>query len=315
MGIIGNNSAKNDELKPGQGLSSEDFAGQKGTDMEYSKKEQDKEPSDKENGNSIVYPESEKVEPGTEERKIVNLLILGLDEDETRTDVILLLNCNMNEGKLNILSIPRDTRVYVKGKAEKINALYALGGVPLLSATIGKITGLPVDYYITLNFKGFRKIIDTLGGVVFDVPINMHYDDPVQNLHIHLNKGVQLLDGKKAEGLVRFRKGNDGTSGYEDGDIGRIKIQQEFLKALIQQKLKLRYISKADEIFSILKEHMKTNIEISDVRNHIKYIKNFDSEQIKSFTLPGESVYQNKLWYFVYDKEKTQQLISDNFFR
>ncbi|HHW30290.1 MAG TPA: LCP family protein [Clostridiaceae bacterium] len=248
------------------------------------------------------------------ESKIVNLLILGLDEEETRTDVILFLNYNMNEGKLNILSIPRDTKVYIKGKAEKINALYAFGGVPLISATIRKITGLSADYYIKLNFKGFRKIIDTLGGVEFDVPINMHYDDPVQNLHIHLNKGRQLLNGKQAEGLVRFRKGNNGTSGYEDGDIGRIKVQQEFVKALIKQKLKFKYISKADEIFTILKEYMKTNIELSDVRYYLKGIKNFDYEKISSYTLPGDSVFQNKLWYFIYDKEKTQQLINENFY-
>lgn len=279
----------------------EEPGGQKDADI-------DKEP-DEENFDS----ESEEIS-GYRKNETVNLLVLGLDEEEKRTDVILLMNYSLNDGKLNILSVPRDTKVYIKGRAEKINALYAFGGVPAISGCIRKITGLSADYYITLNFKGFRKIIDTLGGVVFDVPINMHYDDPAQNLHIHLNKGRQVLNGKQAEGLVRFRKGNNGNIGYEDGDIGRIKVQQEFIKALIHQKLKFRYISKADEIFAILKEYMKTNIEISDVRYYLEGIKNFDYEQISSYTLPGDSVFQNGLWYFIYDKTKTQQLINDNFY-
>ena len=108
------------------------------------------------------------------EKDYVNLLVLGLDEYEARTDVILILNYSLQEGKLNILSIPRDTKVYVNGKPEKINALYLIGGVPMVRDRIKKITGLTTDYYVTLNFKGFRKIIDILDGVEFDVPINMN---------------------------------------------------------------------------------------------------------------------------------------------
>ena len=249
------------------------------------------------------------------EKDYVNLLVLGLDEYEARTDVILILNYSLQEGKLNILSIPRDTKVYVNGKPEKINALYLIGGVPMVRDRIKKITGLTTDYYVTLNFKGFRKIIDILDGVEFDVPINMNYDDPVQNLHIHIKKGKQILNGRQAEGLVRFRKGNNNESGYEDGDIGRIRMQQEFIKAFIKQKLKIKYISKADEIFNILREYMKTNIEIYDVRYYLKGLRNFDYDQIKSYTLPGDSVFQNKLWYFIHDDNKTRQLINDNFYR
>jgi LCP family protein required for cell wall assembly len=257
--------------------------------------------------------ETQNKETITEE--YINLLVLGLDEEELRSDVILLLNYSLDSGKLNILSIPRDTKVNIKGKPAKINALYAIGGEPLVNDRIKKITGLSADYYIILNFKGFRKIIDTLGGVEFDVPINMNYDDPVQNLHIHLKKGKQILDGKKSEGLVRYRKGNDEKEGYEDGDIGRIKVQQEFLKEIIKQKLKLKYISKADEIFNVLKEYMKTNIQIRDIKYYLKGIRNFKYDQIKGYTIPGQSVYQNKVWYFLHDSKKTQKIIDENFYR
>jgi len=96
--------------------------------------------------------------------------------------------------------------VKVNGKYMKINALIGKGGEKMVIDMVEDITGLPVDYYVTLNFKGFREIVDTLGGVEINVPFDMDYDDPYQNLHIHLKKGKQVLDGKKAEQFVRYRK-------------------------------------------------------------------------------------------------------------
>jgi LCP family protein required for cell wall assembly len=250
------------------------------------KNRSDKKPTQQESTPKNISNNEETQNKEIITKESINLLILGLDEEELRSDVILLLNYSLDNGSLNILSIPRDTKVNIKGKPAKINALYAIGGEPLVNDRIKRITGLSADYYIILNFKGFRKIIDTLGGVEFDVPINMDYDDPVQNLHIHLKKGKQILDGKKSEGLVRYRKGNDNKEGYEDGDIGRIKVQQEFLKEIIEQKLKFKYISKADEIFNILKENMKTNIEIRDVKYYLKGIKNFNMIIYSSYTFP-----------------------------
>lgn len=272
------------------------------------------------NTENTERPESTAKSEKTETERItpeesVNIIVLGLDEGGFRADVIFLLNYSVDKGRLNILSIPRDTKTIINGKPEKINALYAIGGEALLSARVKSMTGLTPDYYITLNFKGFREIINILGGVEFNVPINMHYDDPTQNLHIHLNKGIQILDGNKSESLVRFRKGNNNKEGYKDGDIGRINMQQEFIKAFIQQKLKLKYISKASDVFEILKQYMKTNIEVRDVKYYLKSVRNFKYDQIQAFTVPGDSAYQNKIWYFIYDNKKTLQLINDNFYK
>ena len=207
----------------------------------------------------------------------VNLLVLGLDEEGVRTDVILLINYDPELSKLNLLSIARDTKVFARGKYSKINAVYSAGREKMLAGVIKQLTGLSVDYYMTMNFKGFRKVVDTLDGVMFDVPFDMDYDDPDQNLHIHLNKGLQRLGGNKAEQLVRYRKGNRRDEGYTDGDIGRIKMQQDFIKALIKQKLNLKYFTKADDLFNIFREYFRTNIDINDFAYYpAKYEKNPD---------------------------------------
>lgn len=255
------------------------------------------------------------LESSTSEESPLNLLVLGLDKDGTRSDVILLFNFEPGLSRLNILSIARDTKVREDGKNGKINALYSRGGEKLVAGEVRSITGLPVHYYLTMDFKGFRKIIDTLGGVSFNVPIRMSYDDPTQDLHIHLRKGMQLLDGEKAEQLVRYRKGNAKGQGYAEGDIGRIKMQQEFLKALIKQKVSLRYISRADELFGILQKYVKTNISFSDIAQNMGSIRKIKGDEIKTFSLPGESRMIGDVWYFIYNRKETTDIINSSFYK
>lgn len=245
----------------------------------------------------------------------VNLLLLGLDEEGVRTDVILLMNYDPVLSRLNLLSIARDTKVFVKGSNLKINALFSKGKEALIVEEIKQLTGLKADYYITMNFKGFRKVIDTLDGVMFKVPFDMDYDDPDQNLHIHLNKGLQRLNGKKAEQLVRYRKGNRQDEGYIDGDIGRIRMQQDFMKELLKQKLSWKYFAKADDIFAIFKDYFHTNIEIRDFTYFFPSIRNIKMGNINSYTLPGESIMDGKAWYFIADRDKTKEIIDNNFYK
>ncbi|HHW48135.1 MAG TPA: LCP family protein [Clostridiaceae bacterium] len=245
----------------------------------------------------------------------VNLLVLGLDEYEERADSIIILNYSPDAVKLNILSIARDTRVFVDGKPVKINSLIAMGGEQKMIDIIEKITGLNINYYITLNFEGFRKIIDTLGGVRVNVPFNMNYDDPTQNLHIHLRKGVQILNGREAEQYVRFRKGNNDRQGYADGDLGRIKAQQEFIKSFIEQKLKLKYITKVDDIFLILRKYMRTNIKLGDIKHYIGSVKNLRNEDINAYTIPGRAKYIDGQSYFIINRSEVKRLIDEKFYK
>lgn len=243
------------------------------------------------------------------EENPVNLMVLGLDGDKTRCDVIMLLHFVPASSQLSIVSVARDTRVVSDGAYERINALYSKGAEKRIARELTKITGLPVHYYITVDFKGFRRIIDTLGGVEFYVPFNMNYDDPTQNLHIHLKKGLQMLNGKKAEQLVRYRKGNKKGHGYTEGDIGRIKMQQDFLRELVKQKLNIKILPKAVEIFDILKQYVKTNIKITDVTYYMKSVSKVRSDEIQALTLPGTSRLIKGKWYFIYDREKTAELM------
>jgi LCP family protein required for cell wall assembly len=249
-----------------------------------------------------------------QENNPVNLLVLGLDGDGTRSDVILLANYMPGKNRVNILSITRDTKVIVKGKDAKINALVGMGGEKLIVSKVEQMTGLPIDYYLTMDFTGFRKIIDELGGVEINVPFDMHYDDPLQNLHIHLKKGRQVLDGRKAEQFVRYRKSNIPGQGYKDGDLGRIAAQQLFIRDLIKQKLSLKYISKIDDIYAILKEYTKTNIKLTDI---MYYLKNFNTkiEDIRTWTIPGDSTIIENIAYFIHDSKETLEIINNNFYK
>lgn len=245
----------------------------------------------------------------------VNLLVLGLDEEGTRSDVILLLNFDPAASRLNILSVARDTMVLTNGRYNKVNALYSKGGERLLASKITQLTGLPVHYYLTVDFAGFRKIVDALGGVTFNVPFRMNYDDPSQNLHIHLKKGVQLLDGSKAEQLVRYRKGNYRGQGYIDGDIGRIRMQQDFIKALLAQKLSFRYLSRADELFGLLQKYVKTNVTLSDITQFLGSIRQVKEDEIQAFTLPGDSSMIDGTWYFILDRKEARKIIRESFYK
>lgn len=250
-----------------------------------------------------------------DKRMPVNALILGLDNDEIRTDVILLANFNPDDGQLNLLSIPRDTRVVLNGTGRKINSLYSRGEEALAAQKIEELTGLPIHYYMTLDFEGFRKIIDALGGVELNIPFNMNYDDPAQKLHIHLKKGVQVLDGEKAEEFVRYRKGNISNTGFTYDDNDRMKAQQDLIKSVVAQKLNIRYISRADEIFEILKKYMRTNVQISDVDYYLDSLMKLRYDKIGTYILPGDSVYRSRIWYFICDDAAARKLIDEKFYK
>ena len=165
---------------------------------------------------------------------MVNILLLGVDEGGNRSDTIMLVSLNGKTNKVNILSIPRDTRVPVGRGYQKINAAIGIGKQEVAKGNLQEpeelsvekvkmLTGLPIHYFMSIDFDGFKEVIDVLGGVDFEVPFNMVYDDPVQNLHINLKAGMQHLDGEAAHDFVRFRQGNPGHKGYATGDLGRIE--------------------------------------------------------------------------------------------
>lgn len=262
----------------------------------------------------------------SEQVGMINILLIGVDADGTRSDTIMLLSYDGYSNRVNILSFPRDTQVRLGGFKQKLNSAI---GVGLLNVKSGKdeapeeelirqvkaLSGLPVHYFITVDFNGFIDIIDALGGVEFNVPYNMNYDDPVQDLHIHLKKGLQHLDGQAAHDFVRFRHNNDGSAPgeYVMGDEGRIYWQQRFLQALFAQKAKPEYFSKITDLFDVICDNVRTNYTLQDLLCHIDVIQEIKVSEIETHKLPGEAGYENGVSWYFYDGEKTRGLIQNTF--
>ena len=254
-------------------------------------------------------------------------LVLGISTDEEGallTDTIMVASYNPNTQKATLLSIPRDTYTgNTPSRAtayEKINSVYSRHEDPQdVLDEVNEITGLDLKYYIIVKTEGFIKLVDAIGGITFDVPIDMDYDDTSQDLHIHLKAGVQELDGDKAEQLVRFRHNNDGTSypeEYGDNDTGRMRTQRDFIMAVIQQTAKVENIFKLGQILEVAEENVITNVDFNVAKDYIPYAVEFSTENLLTAVLPGENTNKNTsgTWIFVADEEETEALVQELFY-
>lgn len=266
---------------------------------------------------------------GQSEEKLKNLdpftvLILGVSKDISTdlTDTIMIASYNPKTQKATLISIPRDTFVGTdKNKAtsyDKINALYQKSPQKTLEA-VNKLTGLNILYYVVVSNNALVQLVDTIGGVDYNVPINMDYDDSSQDLYIHLKAGQQKLTGEQAEWLVRFRKNNNGTSypsSYGDNDLGRMRTQREFIKEVVKQTVQLKNVMKLKSFVDILKENVTTNItNWGLIKDYVPYIIDFNTENLQTASLPGEpgSYGPYKLSFFMSNKKQTDELIKSLF--
>ena len=257
----------------------------------------------------------------------LKVLVLGISTDQEGvelTDTIMVASYNPNTQKASLLSIPRDTYVGTNpAKAtayQKINSLYGRKHRPdeTLEA-VNDITNLGIQYYVVVRTEALIELVNAIGGVTFYVPMDMNYDDTNQDLHIHLKEGEQLLDGEKAEQLVRFRHNNNGTSypvEYGDNDLGRMRTQREFIMATIKQTAKPENIFKIGQILEVAEKNIETNIDFNVAKDYIPYVVEFDTANMITNTLPGESTNKNSsgTWIFVHDEEETEELIQEMFY-
>ncbi len=242
----------------------------------------------------------------------VNVLVLATDKGRLLTDTVMVANVNTHTKSLNLMSIPRDTRITLdSGSNVKLNSVYQREDEDkrpnLVKKKIEELIGLKLDYYVVIHPEGFRNVIDALGGVDFYVPQNMHYEDPSQDLYIHLNEGMQHMDGNMAEQYVRYR------SGYANADLGRIHAQQEFLKALYEQKLNAKTIAKLPTIYSQVKDDFKTNIGLSDISRLAKTLYNFNDATLNAYQLPSTPQYIGGASYMVPDENAIKELVDTVF--
>ncbi len=247
-----------------------------------------------------------------------NILLLGVDSNGsntdpwkgTRSDTIVLLNVDPKTHSVNALSIPRDSKVYLAGDngIQKINAAHALGGIHLTKRTIEDVLGVKVDKYIVVSDDAVRKLVDALGGVPIYVEKKMNYDDFSGSLHIHLNKGLNILNGTSAVGYLRFR--HDGL-----GDIGRTQRQQWFLRGLLEKIQSPQSIPKIPEMINIANTYVKTDLSLYEMSQYAALAKSIDISKIEVATLPGRPNKKGSTSYWILDPEKTQEAVNRLIYR
>ena len=261
----------------------------------------------------------------------IQVLLMGVSTDNggKLTDTIIVATYDPKNQSASLLSIPRDTFVGKNPQTgtamDKINTLYLKSPEKTLTK-VNEITGLDIKYYMVIDNEALIKLVDVIGGVEFNVPIDMVYDDDSQDLHINLKAGMQKLDGNKAEQLLRYRHGNlDKKTGrylgtypaeYGGNDYGRMRTQREFMIETVKQTIQAKNILKVKEIIDITYEYIETNLSISTIKDYVPYAVNINIDAIQSAVLPGGSYGPTTkpsypLWFFIPDKKETAKLINE----
>lgn len=255
--------------------------------------------------------------------QLLNIALLGTDGDGFRTDVNIVASLNLTTKEVHLISVPRDTRVvmtddmiaylekndrtipqangvYGQCKLTEVHAYAGEGNRSTFTvAMLEEILGIDIDYYVKVDLDAFKDIVDAVGGVEFDVQERLYYSDPAQGLYIDLYPGPQVLDGEKAEMLVRFREG------YAQKDLKRIEVQQEFLKAFISQVCSSdKIMSNLDSYIKIFMEKVESDMPVATALKYAGYIKEIDPAAITTDTIPGEGGA-----YFDMDEEGTKELV------
>jgi len=220
-------------------------------------------------------------EGATRDSAKFTFVLVGMDDGNGNTDTIMVATFDSTNRKLNVVSVPRDTLVNVSWYTKKVNSLYSNGGIDRLKSGLADILGYELDHYVIVDLNAFVDLVDAIGGVTFDVPQDMDYDDPAQDLYIHVKAGEQKLDGKTAMGVVRFRHG------YADADIGRIRTQQAFVKTALQQIISNAGSISISTLAKIFINDVKTDLTYGNVIWFGKELLKMSTDDITFNMLPG----------------------------
>ena len=260
------------------------------------------------NGEQSVE-KSKAIDSYIKENKRLNILLLGADGG--RSDTLMVMSVDLASKNIKMLSVPRDTYYHLEGYNDyaqrKINAVYGHGkgngGAEGARKAVANLTGLEIPYYVEVNYEGVQEIVDLIGGVEFEVPVDMNYDDPTAKppLHIHLKKGLQVLDGDKAMQFLRWRK-NNGSEGT--GDIDRIKRQQDFMVAAAKKAFGLKLLM----VIKAASENLETNFSTQEMIYMGSKMIGIDLSGIEKATLPGNVGMKHGYSYLLPDEEKIKML-------
>ena len=238
------------------------------------------------------------------------ILVAGTDEGGYRTDSMLLLNIDRTEKAIHLVSIPRDTLIYCEYSVPKINSAYGWAGggddgMQELLTRVEEIVGFRPDGYVVTDLACFEELVDLMGGVTFDVPVEMHYNDPSQNLYIDLSAGEQKLDGAQAMQVMRFR------SGYADADLGRVKVQRDFLAAALHQWASVKNVYKLPSAIRLITEHTKTDLTSAQLAWLAESAALCGTDGLTMATMPGSAAWIGGGSYYVLDAAQVADLVNE----
>lgn len=282
--------------------------------------ENDKTIVDTENGDAVS------VDPGQRISDYFTFLVCATDIDETRTDNMMVVGFDTKNHKVNVLNIPRDVMCNNNrtGASRKINAAYGSHqDIENTMKEVKKVVGFTPDKYIVVNFDGIAEIVDAIGGIDYNVPFKMIYNDPVQDLYIYFEPGMQHMNGEQVVEFLRWRHNDPGythlqTEGYDGGDESRIQKQQEFLKYLAEQILKPENILKAKPIAEAVFNNVRTDLTLGEIVWMANQAMQVDTANIQMFTLPGypASSYAGSnayLSFFFPNEDETLEIVNTYF--
>ena len=247
-----------------------------------------------------------------------NILLLGVDSngqgtdlwEGTRSDTILVVNIDPKTHTIKAVSIPRDSKVFLPDNKgiQKINSAHAIGGVNLVKKTLKETFGIKIDKYVLIHDEAVEKVVDALGGIPIYVEKKMLYHDYAGKLHIDLEKGNTILNGKQAVGYLRYRK--DGL-----GDIGRTHRQQWFMKSLFDRLHSPQVITKIPEVLNVANTYIKTDMSFYELSQYAAMARSIDKNKIEIATLPGAPNQRGYISYWILDPVKTQEVINRMIYR
>lgn len=248
-------------------------------------------------------------ELGARRKDCATILLAGTDKDGFRTDTMMLLSIDRANGTLSLVSIPRDTLVFCEYAIPKINSAYGWGGggedgMRELMLRVSEIIGFEPDGYVLIGLEGFEKLIDAMGGVEFNVPIDMRYSDPTQGLEIDLRAGEQRLSGSDAMQLVRFR------SGYAMADLDRVTVQRAFVKAALSQWLSPEKLLRLPSALNTLKKYTQSDLTTENYLWLAESAMFCDLESVRMETLPGTAMYIGGGSYYVLDPSGVAETVN-----
>ncbi|SFW35144.1 LCP family protein [Selenomonas ruminantium] len=238
------------------------------------------------------------------------IMIMGVDErddDVGRSDTLMIASIDPKTNQASLLSVPRDTRVKIKGHGfDKVNAAYAYGKEKLSQDTVENLLGVNIDHYIIINTKSFKKIIDAIGGIDIDVPKRMHYEDPWDDdggLIIDFQPGMQHMDGAKAVTYVRYRD--------EEGDLGRIRRQQDFMRACMDKIVSPAIIPKLPSVIKEVMDSIQTDLTFRQLLEFAGTLKQSKENGLKTDMVPGRPLYIDGISYWIPNLNKLRMTVAD----